>query len=108
VLAQEAALVAGADRRVETGVVGQGLDPVGSEVLGGGLDLATRQAVDDAGLASMAIDEIQELAASVVLALHAVADVGPVEGTGEPAGIFPGQAVGELAPGRRVRGPRQG
>ena len=57
----------GARRRIQAGVVGQGVDAAFGQRCRGGLDLAPRQAIDDAAVAAMAIEEIEQLAAAVVL-----------------------------------------
>jgi len=65
-------------------------------------------ALDDAGLAAVAAQEIQQLAPGVVLLHHHVADVGPVEGTDEVLGLRQVQALGDLALGGRIGGGGQG
>ena len=107
VLAQEAALVVGAHLRRQSGVVGQGIEALAAEEFGGLLDLAPRHAVDDAGLATMAMQEISQLLAGIVLLHHGVADVGAVEGTDEVARFLQVEALGDLALGRRIGGGGQ-
>ena len=55
VLVEEAILVAGAQAGIEAGVIGQGRDAGPGQRGGGILDLGARQAIDDAGVARMAL-----------------------------------------------------
>jgi len=107
VLAQEAALVVGTHFRRQAGVVGQGIEALVAEEFGGFLDLAPRHAVDDAGLAAVAAQEIGQLLAGIVFLHHGVADVGAVERADEVAGLGQVQALGDLALGGRVGGGGQ-
>ena len=107
VLAQEAALVFGAGGRVQAGVVRQRTHAAPGQQFGGGIDLAPRQAIDDAAVAAMVVQELQQLAAAVVLGHHRVADVRTVERTDELARVLQRQPLHDLAPGRRIRGGGQ-
>ena len=84
------------------------MKPRSARYVGGLVDLASRQAIDDAGLVAVRTEEIQQLALAVVLLHHVVADVGPVEGADEPARLIQLQALGDLALGRRIGGGGQG
>ena len=110
VLAQEAALVGGAHCGVQAGVVGQGVDAVArhrnSAVC---LDLAPRQAVDDAGFAGDAPAGSRAAGARrCPSGPTRVADVGPVEGADEAGARLQLQALDDFALGRRVGGGGQG
>ncbi len=107
ILAQETALVVSAHFRRQAGMVGQGVEALAAQEFGSLLDLAPRHAVDDAGLATMATQEVGQLLAGVVLLHHGVADVGAVEGADEVACFLKVQALGDLALGRRVGGGGQ-
>ncbi|CFE02616.1 Uncharacterised protein [Bordetella pertussis] len=108
ILAQEARLVGGAHRRAQTGMVGQGVDAIGAQEVGGFLDAGARQAVHHARFAFvLAADEIQQLAPHFVLLDDAVADIGTVEAGHEMAGFVQGQALRDLAARGRGGGGRQ-
>src|SRR6266571_2284892 len=79
IVADEALLVRAARRRIQPGVVGQGVDALLAQPGGRLVDLAPRQAVDDAGVAAMSGEKIEQLAARVVALDDRVADVRPVE-----------------------------
>ena len=108
VLAQEAALVRGADLSVQAGVVRQGREALAGKEFGRGLDLAPRQAVDDPGFPAMRGEEVQQLAAAVVARGDGIADVRAVERTGELPGAFKTQPFDDLPAGRGVGGGSQG
>ena len=72
-----------ARRRVHAGVIRQRRDALLVEPLGRVLDLAARQAIDDARFARVRREEILELAPRLVLLDDAVADVRPVEARDE-------------------------
>ena len=65
--------------RRQAGVVGGGVHAVGAELAGDLLGALAREAVDDAGLAGVAGEELRELVQRLALVDHGVADVGPVE-----------------------------
>ena len=95
--------------RVHARVVGEGVvspDPEPSRSL---LHLASRQAVDDARVvAVLGFEEAQELLACIVLRHDGVADVRAIEAADEDASIAEPEALGDLAPGRRVGGGGEG
>ena len=93
--------------RVQAGVVGQRAHAAFGQHRRRGIHLAPRQAVDDAAVAAMPVEEVQQLAAAVVLGQHRVADVGAVERTDELARILQRQPFDDLAPGRGVGGRGQ-
>jgi hypothetical protein len=72
------------------------------------VDLAPRQAVDDAGVARVLVaDEAQQLGARVGLVDDRVADVGPVEARHEHLGTVQGETRDDLRAGLRVGGGGQ-
>ncbi len=79
VLHQEAVLVLGPGLGVESGVVGQSLDPVDLQQVRHLLDLLAAEAVDDAGLARMLFDVADDVLVGIHLLPHLVVEVGPVE-----------------------------
>ena len=80
VLVDETILVAGAQACVEAGVIGQRRDAGAGQGCRGVLDLGARQAIDDAGIAGVALaDEGLELGRGVLLLDDFVADVRAVE-----------------------------
>src|SRR3546814_7700630 len=87
-VAQETALVLRARRRIQAGVVGQGVVAQFGQRRGGLLDLLARQAIDDAGLDAVRFEEVAQLRAAVVLLHHGIADVGAVEGAGEAVRVL--------------------
>src|SRR5690606_39021990 len=107
VLAQEAALVGGAHGRVQACVVGQGIDPLELQELGGRFNLAPRQAIHDAAAAAVGIQEAEQLAASIVARLDAVADVRAVKRADELARVFQRQPLDDFAPRGRIGGGGQ-
>ena len=76
--------------RRQAGVIGGGVDAVGAELVGDFFRALARQAVDDARLALVDGEELQQLVQRLALLDDGVADVGPVEagdvdgGVGEP------------------------
>ena len=78
-LHQEMVLIGGARRGVHAGVVGQRLDAVGHEQFGQLLDLLAAQAVDDAALALVLLDEADDVAVHVVLGPDFVIEVRAIE-----------------------------
>ena len=108
VFAHERVLVEPALVRAHARVVGEGVESPVPEPLRGLLDLAARQAVDDARVAAvLGVEEAQELLAPIALGHDGVADVRPVEAADEHARIPEPEALGDLAPGGRVRGGGQ-
>ena len=80
VLVDEAILVAGALTGIEARMIGQRRDAGLGQRSRGILDLGARQAIDDAGIACMALaDEGLELRRRVLLVDDFIADVRPVE-----------------------------
>jgi len=102
-LPQEAALVLGPGVRVQTGVVGQGGEPLGVEPGGGFIHLFPGQAVDDARLPFVAGEKGQELAPGIVLFHHRVVNVGPVKTGHKDLGVPQAQAADHFLPGGLVR-----
>src|SRR5690606_24995577 len=91
------------------GVVGQGADAVGVEPLGGVLQLAAGQAIDNPRVSGVFLPEkLQELLARVLLLGNAVLDIGPVKAADKLAGLAQGEALDNLGPGAGVGGGRQG
>ena len=85
--ALEARLVGLARGLVHAGVIGERVVSLIAQPGGGLLGPALRQAVDDAALALVALQEILELRARIVLFLDGVADVGAVEARDEGVGF---------------------
>ena len=84
VLVDEAILVARAHAGIEAGVIGQRRDAGVGQRSGGILDLGARQAIDDAGVAGMALgDEGLQLRRRVLLVDDLIADVRAVEARDE-------------------------
>ena len=80
VLVDEAILIAGAHVGVKAGMIGQRLDAGLGERSGGILDLGARQAVDDAGVAGMALaDEGFQLGLRVLLVDDFILDIRAIE-----------------------------
>jgi hypothetical protein len=101
-------LVLAPRRVVHAGVIGQGVDALGAEPRRGLVDLAPRQAVDDAGLARMLVgDEPQQLRTAIVLVDDRVADVGAIEARHEDACRREIEARHNLGAGLRIGGRRQ-
>ena len=78
-LHQEVVLVGGARRGVHARMVGQRADAVGHEQFGQLLDLLAAQAVDDAALSLVLLDEADDIAVDVPLGAYLVIEVRPVE-----------------------------
>ena len=77
--------------------------------LRGLLHLAAREAVDDARVAAvLGVEEAEELIAGVALRDDGVADVRTVEAADEHPRASEPEALGDLAPRRRVRGGGEG
>ncbi len=72
--------MAGALAGIHAGVIGQGLDSVHVEHFGHLLHLLAAEAVDDAALAGVLLDESDDLALHILLGPDLVVEVGPVEG----------------------------
>jgi hypothetical protein len=86
ILVDETVLIAGAQAGVEAGVIGQCVDAGLGQRIGGVFDLGARQAVDDAGVAGMALgDEGFQLRRRVLLVDDFISDIRPIE-TGDKAG----------------------
>ena len=78
-LHQEIVLVGGARRGVHPGVVGPRADAVGHQQFGEFLDLLAAQAVDDAALALVLLDEADDVVIDVALGTDLVVEVRTVE-----------------------------
>ena len=88
VLHQELVLGLSTGVRVETGVVGQGLDLVGTQDLGQLLHLFPRQTVDDAALIGVLLDELDDVLVNVLrLRAHLVVQVRTVKRRLELRGV---------------------
>ena len=92
-LHEEGVLVGGARRGVHAGVVGQRADAVGHEQFRELLDLLAAQAVDDAALALVLLDETDDLAVHVVLGPDLVVEVRTVERRLENRGVGHAQVL---------------
>ncbi len=93
--------------RGQPGVVGQRIQTLVPQPVRRGLDAAPGQAVDDAGLALMALQEAGELALRVGLAFDGIADVRPVESGDEAHRFRQRQTLDDVFAGPRVGGGRQ-
>ena len=102
VFAQKARLVVGPRALLKTGVIGQRLKPGHAQSLGGFLDLASRHAVDDAGLATELGEKGLQLRARISTRAHRIADIRPVEATDEPFGLAEREACGNIDAGAFV------
>ena len=78
-LHEEHVLVLGPGGGVHAGVIGQGLDAVDVEEFGYLLGLFPAEAVDDAGLALILLDEADHLFLDIDLVADLVVEIGPVE-----------------------------
>ena len=78
-LHQEIVLIGGARRGVHPGVVGPRADAVGHQQFGELLDLLAAQAVDDAALALVLLDEADDVVIDVALGTDLVVEVRTVE-----------------------------
>ena len=67
------------------------------------LDLAPRQAIDDARLVPMAVQKRLQVRARATLHLHPVANVGPVKAADEAPGLIEPQTGSDLPAGAHVR-----
>ncbi|EGY01901.1 hypothetical protein AZA_54302 [Nitrospirillum viridazoti Y2] len=104
----EAVLVGLAHRRVQAGMIGQGVQPLVLQPVGQRLHPGARQAIDDARVLRMvAADEVQQLPALIVLGRHAIGDVGPVEAGDELPRLAQSQALHDVGLGLRVGRGRQ-
>ena len=100
VLVDEAVLVARARGRIEPGVIGQRRDAGLVQRGRGVLDLGARQAVDDAGVAGVALgDEGFQLGLRVLLVDDLVADVRAVETRDEARRVVQPEPVDDLLRG---------
>jgi hypothetical protein len=77
------------------------------EPVGNLLDLVAGEAVDDAAIASMPIEEGQELLLGVLLFDDGVADVGPIEARDEKLGVGERQPLYNVIAGVRIGGRGQ-
>ena len=97
VLVDEAILVAGALPAIEARMIGQCRDAGLGQRSRGILDLGARQAIDDAGIACMALaDEGLELRRRVLLVDDLIADVRAVEARDKARRIGQPQPLGDL------------
>jgi len=97
--------VLGAHLLRHASVVGQGVQALFLQPGGGFFHLAPRQAVHDAGFGRAFLpDEVQQLAAGVVLVDDGVADVGAVEAGDEAARMLQVEPVRDLFAGLAVGG----
>ncbi len=86
-LHQEVVLILGARRGIHARMIGARTNPVGGEQLGELLDLLAAQAVDDAALALVLLDEADDVAVDVVLGPDLVVEVRAVERRLEDRGV---------------------
>ena len=86
-LHEEVVLVGRTRRGIHAGMVGARLDAVGQQQLGELLDLLAAQAVDDAALALVLLDEADDVAVDVVLGPYFIIEVGAVERRLEDRGV---------------------
>ncbi len=107
-LHQEVVLIRGARGGVHAGVVGQRLDAVGYQQFGQLLHLLAAQAVDDAALALVLLDEADDVAVDVVFGPDLVVEVRPVEGGLEDRGIAHAQILLDIHLHLRRGGGREG
>jgi hypothetical protein len=95
--------------RIETGVVGQGVEAFLREPGRGLLGFVARQAVDDAGVIGVFLfEELEQLAFRVVPRRDAVADVRAVEAGDKLFRIVQVQAADDLGAGAGVGGGGKG
>ncbi len=80
---QKRILVGVADAGIETGMIGQRVDALGRQLFRQPFDALARRAIDDAGLALVAADEVHDLSRRIVLAHEGEMQVRPVEGAHE-------------------------
>ena len=98
-LHEEVVLCPGACLGVESGMIGCGLYVIGLQDGGQFFHFLARQAVDDTALASMLLDELDDLPVGIVVALlrpHLVVQVRTVEGTLELYAILNTQAAHDV------------
>ena len=92
-LHEEVVLVGGTRGGIHAGMVGPGADAVGDEQFGELLDLLAAQAVDDAALALVLLDEADDLAVHVVFGPDLVVEVRTVERRLENRGVGHAQVL---------------
>ena len=107
-LHQEMVLIGGARRGVHAGVVGQRLDAVGHEQFGQFFDLLAAQAVDDAALALVLLDETDDVVIYIVLGPDFVVEVRAVERRLEDRSVGHAQILLNIQLHLGRRGCRQG
>ena len=107
-LHEEVVLVGRTRRGIHTGVVGPRPDAVGHQQFGELLDLLAAQAVDDAALALVLLDEADDLAIDVVLGTDLVVEVRPVERRLEDRHVGHAQVLLDVHLHLGRRGGRQG
>src|SRR5690606_30757225 len=91
----------------QPGMVGQRRPALVTEPLGRVLDLLARQAVDDAGIAALALEELLQLLTRTVLGHDAVEDIRPIEAGDETTRLLQSQPLGDFFPGALIRGGRE-
>ena len=69
-------------------MVGKGVEATLHKPFGQRLDLLARHRIDDAGLAMVLVQKLEELCVGVGLCPYGVADVGPVEAADELLGAI--------------------
>ena len=93
-LHQEGILGLRSQRRLQAGMIGSGLDVVGLQDFCQFLHLLARQAVDDAALAGVLLDEADDVLVYIVrLGAHLIIQVGAVERALELLGIHDAQIL---------------
>ena len=100
VFIDEAILIAGANAGVKAGVIGQRLHAGLGQCGGGVFDLGARQAVDDAGVAGMALgDEGFQLSLRVLLVDDFILDIRAIETRNETRRAGKPQPIDDLPTG---------
>ena len=88
-------------------MIGQRIEARLHQLLRRLLNLAPREAIDDARLVPMAVEKPQQVHPRAALHVHPVTDVGPVEAADEAPGLVERQAGNDLSPRAHVGGGGQ-
>ena len=105
---QEGVLVVGARGSVHAGMVRQCLDAVDGQQLGDLLDLLAAEAVNDAALAGIFLDELDDVTLGIRLVADFIVEVLAIEGILEYAGIQHAEVLLDVGLDLRGRRGRQG
>ena len=100
--------MSGAHGMVEPGVIGQRASADAGEFRGEFLRAAARGAIDDAALAAMRVEPVDELARRIRFRPHREKEIGPVERAHEDLRPADETAADDLGAGRSVRGRGHG